>query len=176
MTAKGSLRIDEISAAPRDSAVVSESRRSRDSGVWYSLMSSRTRRSAEPKRNSASAFAISVFPVPVGPTKRNTPSGRVGSVTPALIIAIRSTTAVDRLGLLEDAPLEERAHLLERKRRIGIEEGEREARRRRRGSRARRAREALGSLLGRLGGGRLQEPQDVAGRGDPGQELLRQLE
>ena len=62
-------------------------------GLWNSLMSRRTSRSAEPNRNSASAFAISVFPVPVGPTNRKTPSGRVGSVTPALIIAMRSTTA-----------------------------------------------------------------------------------
>ena len=176
MTAKGSLRIDEISAAPCLSAVVSESSRSSDSGVWYSLMSSRTRRSAEPKRNSASAFAISVFPVPVGPTKRNTPSGRVGSVTPALIIAIRSTTAVDRLRLLEDAPFEERPDLVERKRRIGIEEGEREAGPGGEGREHLGAREALGSLLGRLGGGRLKEPQDVAGRSDPRQELLRELE
>ena len=88
-------------------------------------MSSRTSRSAEPNRNSASVFAISVLPVPVGPTKRKTPSGRVGSVTPALIIAIRSTTQSTASRLLEDAPLEERAHLAERERNVGVEEGER---------------------------------------------------
>ena len=91
ITAKGSLRTDEISVAPCPSTTVSLRSRSNDSCVWYSLMSSRISRSGEPKRNSASAFAISVFPVPVGPTKRKTPNGRVGSVTPALIIAIRST-------------------------------------------------------------------------------------
>ena len=85
------MRTDEISADPRASAVVSDSRRSNASGDWYSLMSMRISRSADPNRNSARVFAISVFPVPVGPTKRNTPRGREGSVTPALIIAMRST-------------------------------------------------------------------------------------
>jgi hypothetical protein len=66
---EGSLRTDEISAEPRASAVVSERRRSNASGDWYSLMSTRISRSAEPNRNSARVFAISVFPVPVGPTK-----------------------------------------------------------------------------------------------------------
>ena len=78
-------------AARRRSMFVSARSRSWLSGVWYSLMSSRTSRSAEPKRNSASALAISVLPVPVGPTKRKTASGRLGSVRPALTSAIRST-------------------------------------------------------------------------------------
>ena len=39
----------------------SASSRSRLSGVWNSLMSSRTSRAEEPNRNSASAFASSVF-------------------------------------------------------------------------------------------------------------------
>ena len=68
------------------------------------------------------------------------------------------------------------AYLLERKRRVGIEEGERETRRGSEGRKHVAAREAFGSLLGGFGGGRLQESKDVAGRGDPGKELLRQLE
>ena len=47
--------------------------------------------SAEPKRNSASVFASSVLPVPVGPAKRKTPIGLPGSFSPAFSIAIRST-------------------------------------------------------------------------------------
>ena len=45
----------------------------------------------EPNRYSASALAISVLPVPVGPTNSSTACGRVGSVSPALISATRST-------------------------------------------------------------------------------------
>ena len=175
-TENGSLRTEETRAAPRCSCVVSESSRSSDSGVWYSLMSRRTSRSADPKRNAASDFAISVLPVPVGPTKRKTPSGRVGSVRPALIIAIRSTTRVHGLRLLEDAALEERAHLIERERGLGIEQGEREAGPGRERREHVGAVEALGPLLGRLGCGRVQESEEVPWRRDPGQELLRELE
>ena len=46
----------------------------------------------QPNRNSASTCAICVLPIPVGPTNRKAPSGRVGSVNPALIEATRSTT------------------------------------------------------------------------------------
>ena len=63
----------------------------REPGFWYSLMSSRIIRSPEPNRNSASALAISVLPVPVGPTNSSTACGRVGSVSPALSSATRST-------------------------------------------------------------------------------------
>ena len=59
-------------------------------GFWYSLMSSRIIRSPDPNRYSASALAISVLPVPVGPTNSSTACGRVGSVSPALISATRS--------------------------------------------------------------------------------------
>ena len=45
----------------------------------------------EPNRYSASALAISVLPVPVGPTNSSTACGRVGSVSPALSSATRST-------------------------------------------------------------------------------------
>ncbi len=57
-------------------------------------------RSGEPNRNSASVLAISVLPVPVGPAKRKTPRGRVGSVTCALIMATRST----RHSMASDCP------------------------------------------------------------------------
>ena len=90
-TENGFARTDEMSVAASYCMLESASSRSRLCSVWNSVMSSRTRRSADPKRNSASAFAISVLPVPVGPTKRNTPSGRVGSVRLALIRAMRST-------------------------------------------------------------------------------------
>ncbi len=131
--------------------------------------------SVEPKRNSASAFAISVLPVPVGPTKRKTPSGRVGSVTPGLDHRNPLDDAVDRVGLLEDACSK------------NVRTSSRGAARRDRGARAgvptrreRRehvaAREAAPPLLVGLGGGRSQESKDVAGRRDPGKELLRQLE
>ena len=71
-----------ISGVPR---ILSE-----EFGDWNSLMSSRIIRSDEPKTKSARALTISVFPVPVGPAKRKTPVGRVGSHKPALIIATLS--------------------------------------------------------------------------------------
>ena len=69
------LGTDEIKAPPRVGGRIGR-RRSSDSGLLNSLMSRRIIRSGDPKRNSASALAISVLPVPVGPTKRKTPSGR----------------------------------------------------------------------------------------------------
>ena len=48
-----------------------------DSGVLNSLISSRINRSSDPNKNSASVFASSVLPVPVGPANRNTPIGFV---------------------------------------------------------------------------------------------------
>ena len=60
-------------------------------GFWYSLQSIRIIRSPEPNRCSASALAISVLPVPVGPTNSSTACGRVGSVSPAFSSATRST-------------------------------------------------------------------------------------
>src|SRR5437867_3511537 len=49
----------------------------------YSDMSRRTSAFSSSKRNSASALASSVLPTPVGPRKRNEPSGRLGSCMPA---------------------------------------------------------------------------------------------
>src|SRR5438093_1349913 len=49
----------------------------------YSLMSMRTIAFSSSNRNSASAFASSVLPTPVGPRNRNEPSGRFGSCMPA---------------------------------------------------------------------------------------------
>jgi hypothetical protein len=90
-TEKGCLRTCAISGAACCSVAASPRSRSRLSGVWYSLMSRRTSRSSEPKTKALNALAISVLPVPVGPTKRKTPSGRVGSVSPAFTSAMRST-------------------------------------------------------------------------------------
>ncbi len=53
----------------------------------------RTSLSAEPKRYSASSLASCVLPTPVGPAKRNTPSGRRGSFRPALSSATERSTA-----------------------------------------------------------------------------------
>ncbi len=95
--------------------------------------------------NSLNAFAISVLPVPVGPTKRKTPSGRVGSVRPAFTSAIVDE-ALDRLRLPEDASVEGRADPLEAQRRPWVEDVERQpgclAERRDHGLRVDRARDA----------------------------------
>ena len=48
-----------------------------------SLMSILTSASSVPNMNSASAFASSVLPTPVGPRKRKLPIGRFGSFKPA---------------------------------------------------------------------------------------------
>ena len=48
-----------------------------------SLMSILTSASSVPNMNSASAFASSVLPTPVGPRKRKLPIGRFGSFSPA---------------------------------------------------------------------------------------------
>ena len=64
----------------------------------YSLMSNRVRRSFEPKRNSATALAISVFPTPVGPMNRSDAMGRFGRVRPAFTVARRSVTSATASG------------------------------------------------------------------------------
>src|SRR5215212_9836135 len=46
-------------------------------------MSKRIIERSEPKRNSASERATSVLPTPVGPRKRNEPTGRCGFFNPA---------------------------------------------------------------------------------------------
>ena len=56
-------------------------------------MSKRITRSLLPNRNSASAFVSSVLPTPVGPTKKNEPSGFFGSCSPALASVTSSTIA-----------------------------------------------------------------------------------
>ena len=48
----------------------------------YSDISIRINLSSSSNRNSANALASSVFPVPVLPAKRNTPTGRLGGLTP----------------------------------------------------------------------------------------------
>ena len=56
-------------------------------------MSRRIIRSTEPNRNSETALASSVLPVPVGPANRNTPIGLLGSFRPALSMAMRAIMA-----------------------------------------------------------------------------------
>ncbi|CAB4588301.1 unannotated protein [freshwater metagenome] len=48
-------------------------------------MSSEMSASSSSNRNSARAFASSVFPTPVGPAKMNEPEGRLGSLSPARV-------------------------------------------------------------------------------------------
>ena len=59
----------------------------------YSDMSMRTMFVSSSKRNSASAFASSVFPTPVGPRKMKLPIGRLGSCSPARARRTASDTA-----------------------------------------------------------------------------------
>src|SRR5947208_15325762 len=78
----------------------------------YSLMSRRTIAFSSSNRNSASAFARSVLPTPVGPRNRNEPSGRFGSCMPA-----RATDRVrdsrDRFLLADHALVQPLLHLEE---------------------------------------------------------------
>ena len=60
----------------------------------YSLISIRTILFSSSNRFSASAFASSVLPTPVGPRKRKEPIGLVGSLIPALERMIASVTFV----------------------------------------------------------------------------------
>ena len=60
----------------------------------YSLISIRTILFSSSNRFSASAFASSVLPTPVGPRNRKEPIGLVGSLIPALERMIASVTFV----------------------------------------------------------------------------------
>ena len=71
---------------PRRSRRSREARRPAGDTLWRSmnsLMSILMSASSLPNMNSASAFASSVFPTPVGPRKMNEPIGRFGSLRPA---------------------------------------------------------------------------------------------
>ena len=175
-TANGSLRTEETSAAPRCSCVVSERSRSSDSGVWYSLMSRRTSRSAEPEEELGERLRDLGLARARSARRRGRRRGARGIRDAGLDHRDPLDDAVHGLGLLEHAALEERAHLRERERGLRIEQGEREAGPRRERREHVGAGEALGALLGRLGSRRGEEPEQVPGRRDPGQELLGQLE
>ena len=70
------------------------SRRWLEPGIMYSDMSTRIMRSGEPNIIVASCLASSVFPTPVGPTKKRLPHGFSGSFIPALNLAsTREATA-----------------------------------------------------------------------------------
>ena len=104
-------------------------------------------------------------------------AGRVGSVTPALTMAMRSTIAVDRLGLPEDALLEERAHLVERQRAARVEQRERKARARgERGEHVRARRSSSAPCSAASAAAACTSRSMLPGRRDAGQELLRELE
>ena len=60
----------------------------------YSDISIWINESSSPKRNSASAFAVSVFPTPDGPKKINEPDGLLGSFNPDLVLLIAFETAL----------------------------------------------------------------------------------
>ena len=155
---------------------MSERSRSKASGDWYSLMSIRTSRSADPKRNSARVLAISVLPVPVGPTKRNTPSGRVGSVTPALIIAMRSTMQSTASGCSSTRSVKK-----ERTSSSGSGAAASSSASGKPGARCQRGQhvpavEARPVRLGRLGRGRVDESENISRLRDAREELLGELE
>ena len=59
----------------------------------YSDMSMRTRARSSSKRHSASAFASSVLPTPVGPRKKKLPMGLLGSESPARLRRTAAATA-----------------------------------------------------------------------------------
>ena len=108
----GPSRTDEISGA----AVLLDARRRRAAARGCRASGTRSCRggrgaSREPNRYSASALAISVLPVPVGPTNRKTPSGRVGSVRPALTSAMRSTRQSTASGWPSTRSRKKRAHV-----------------------------------------------------------------
>ena len=49
--------------------------------------------SSSPNKNSAKAFAVSVFPTPDGPKNINDPEGLLGSFNPDLVLLIALETA-----------------------------------------------------------------------------------
>ena len=108
-TENGSRRIRLTSDASPPKSSSPPSMRRALPGFWYSDRSIRIIRSPEPNRYSASDLAISVLPVPVGPTNSSTACGRVGSARPGLQQRDPLDDALDRLGLPDHAPGEERA-------------------------------------------------------------------
>ena len=81
---------------------------------WYSDMSTRTIFFSSPNRNSATAFASSVLPTPVGPRNSSTPSGRSKpSLSGPLFSTSRRATALTRLLLPDDALLQRALDVLE---------------------------------------------------------------
>ena len=81
---------------------------------WYSDMSTRIIFFSSPNRNSATDFASSVLPTPVGPRNSSTPSGRSNpSLSGPLFSTSRRATARDRVRLADDARLQARFDVLE---------------------------------------------------------------
>ena len=63
-------------------------------------MSKRISDFSDPKRNSASRLATSVFPTPVGPRKKKQPTGRNGDFKPARLRRMARASAVMALSWL----------------------------------------------------------------------------
>ena len=123
-TQKGCWRTRRVSspspwALPRMS-------RSAAQGSMNSLMSKRNIRSGEPKRNVASSRASSVFPTPVGPTKRKVASGLPCGWSPALTMHSVSTSAAHRQLLADELAAEARLDLPGEQRAIARAAGTRE--------------------------------------------------
>jgi hypothetical protein len=119
---------------------------------------------------SARVLAISVLPVPVGPTNRKTPSGRAG-----LDERDPLDEAVDRLRLADDALGEEAADGLGVEGGVGVEHRERQPRRAREHAQHVGGVDVLAAGLGGLLRRGADERQQRAGWGDARQELLGQL-
>ncbi len=125
--------------------------------------------------NSASVFASSVLPVPVGPTKRKTPSGRVGSVSPALTSAMRSTMTLTACSWPSTRSSKNAAHRLQIEGPVRVEQGKRKARERRERREHVPGVERRRLALERRVDGRLEQPHRPTGLRDAGEELLREL-
>ena len=102
---------------------------------------------------------------PVGPTKRKTPSGRVGSVSPAFTSAIRSTRHSTASGWPSTREREVLAHEVEAERRPRVEHVRAAARWRRSGSRSPSRVDRFGHAPLDAVPDELEDAQDVARRG-----------
>ena len=90
-------------------------------------MSSRIIRSTEPNKNSETALASSVLPVPVGPASRNTPIGLFGIVQAGLEHGDPCDHGLDRFVLADYARSKEIADRLEVELLPGVEHRDRQA-------------------------------------------------
>ena len=92
-----------------------------------SLMSILMSASSLPNMNSASAFASSVLPTPVGPRKMNEPIGPLGILEPGPSAADGLRDDLDRLLLADDPAVEGVLHVEQPLRLLGGDPGDRDA-------------------------------------------------